>query len=106
LLVVAGNAIRRVPIDVNIAWAAADRSLAQTENGRILEVLKQTNWRIEGPNGAAAILKLNPSTLRGRIKKLGVARSREGVPKFRDIWRKRRRALANQNEQPAFSLTF
>jgi hypothetical protein len=44
--------------------------------------------------------------LRGRIKKLGVARSREGVPKFRDIWRKRRHALANQNERSAFSLTF
>jgi transcriptional regulator with GAF, ATPase, and Fis domain len=79
-LVVAGKAIGRVPIDVNIARAAADRLLAQTEKERILEVLKQTNWRIEGPNGAAAILKLNPSTLRGRIKKLGVERSREGFP--------------------------
>ena len=66
--------------EVNIARASADRSLAQTEKERILEVLKQTNWRIEGSNGAAAILKLNPSTLRGRIKKLGVERSREGVP--------------------------
>jgi transcriptional regulator with GAF, ATPase, and Fis domain len=79
-LVVAGKAIGRVPIDVNIARAAADRLLAQTEKERILEVLKQTNWRIEGPNGAAAILKLNPSTLHGRMKKLRVARSREGVP--------------------------
>jgi transcriptional regulator with GAF, ATPase, and Fis domain len=66
--------------EVNITRPSADRSLAQTEKERILEVLKQTNWRIEGPNGAAAILKLNPSTLRGRIKKLGVERSREGVP--------------------------
>jgi formate hydrogenlyase transcriptional activator len=66
--------------EVNVARASADRSLAETEKERILEVLKQTNWRIEGPNGAAAILKLNPSTLRGRIKKLGVGRSREGVP--------------------------
>ena len=66
--------------EVNVARASADRSLAQTEKERILEVLKQTNWRIEGPTGAAAILKLNPSTLRGRIKKLGVERSREGVP--------------------------
>jgi hypothetical protein len=70
------------------------------------EVLKQTDWRIESPHGAAAIFKLNPSTLRGRIKMLGVARSREGVPKFRYIWRKRRRPLANQNERSAFSLTF
>jgi formate hydrogenlyase transcriptional activator len=70
----------RSDAEVKIPWASADRSLAQTEKERILEVLKQTNWRIEGPNGAAAILKLNASTLRSRIKKLGVKRSREGVP--------------------------
>jgi hypothetical protein len=60
------------------------------------EVPKQTDWRIESPNGAAAIFKLNPSTLRGRIKMLGVARRREGVPKFRYIWRKRRRPLESK----------
>jgi PAS domain S-box-containing protein len=53
-------------------------SLAENEKGLILAVLKQTHWRIEGPSGAAAILKLNPSTLRSRMKKLGVERSREG----------------------------
>jgi transcriptional regulator with GAF, ATPase, and Fis domain len=62
------------------ASTSADRSLAHTEKERIIEVLKQTKWRIEGPNGAAAILKVNPSTLRSRIKKLGVERSRDGVP--------------------------
>jgi formate hydrogenlyase transcriptional activator len=66
--------------EVNITRTSADRSLAQTEKERILDVLKQTNWRIEGPNGAAAILKLNPSTLRSRMKKLGIERSREGLP--------------------------
>jgi PAS domain S-box-containing protein len=59
---------------------STDRSLAETEKEHIIEVLKQTNWRIEGPNGAAVILKLNPSTLRSRIKKLGIERSRDGVP--------------------------
>ena len=34
---------------------------------------------IEGPDGAAAILKLNPSTLRSRIKKLRVERSRDST---------------------------
>jgi transcriptional regulator with GAF, ATPase, and Fis domain len=32
------------------------------------------------PAGAAAILKLNPSTLRSRMEKLGVERSRDGIP--------------------------
>jgi formate hydrogenlyase transcriptional activator len=77
----AADALQARPgAEVNIARAATDRSLAQTDKEHILEVLKQTNWRIEGPNGAAAILKLNPSTLRGRMKKLGVERSREGAP--------------------------
>ena len=40
----------------------------------IREVLGRTQWRIAGPRGAAAILGLNPSTLRSRIKKLGIAR--------------------------------
>jgi formate hydrogenlyase transcriptional activator len=62
------------------ASTPADRSLAHTEKERIIEVLKQTKWRIEGPNGAAAILKVTPSTLRSRVKKLGVERSRDGVP--------------------------
>ena len=61
------------------AAPAADRSLAQIDKERIIAVLKQTNWHIEGPNGAAAILKLNPSTLRSRIKKLGVERSRDST---------------------------
>jgi DNA-binding NtrC family response regulator len=59
---------------------SADRSLARTEREQIIAVLKQTNWRIAGPNGAAAILKVNQSTLRSRIKKLGVERSREDIP--------------------------
>jgi hypothetical protein len=33
------------------------------------------NWVIAGPRGAAAVLGLNPSTLRNRIKKLGISPS-------------------------------
>lgn len=40
----------------------------------ILHVLQETSWKIEGEDGAAAILGLNPSTLRFRIKKLGISR--------------------------------
>ena len=59
---------------------SGDRSLAQAEKERILDVLRQTHWRIAGAFGAAAILKLNPSTLRTRMKKLGVQRSSDGIP--------------------------
>ena len=54
-------------------------SIDQVERNHILEVLMRTNWRIEGPEGAAALLNLNPSTLRSRMKKLGVQRSTQAV---------------------------
>jgi len=40
----------------------------------IQKVLKETRWKIEGKEGAAAFLGLHPSTLRFRIKKLGLKR--------------------------------
>jgi transcriptional regulator with GAF, ATPase, and Fis domain len=40
----------------------------------ILTVLRQTNWVITGPCGAAKLLDLPPSTLRNRMKKLGITR--------------------------------
>jgi formate hydrogenlyase transcriptional activator len=55
------------------------QSIDQVERNHILEVLMRTNWRIEGPAGAAALLNLNPSTLRSRMKKLGVQRSTQAV---------------------------
>jgi formate hydrogenlyase transcriptional activator len=51
------------------------QSIDQVERNHILDVLMRTNWRIEGTDGAAALLNLNPSTLRSRMKKLGVQRS-------------------------------
>ena len=37
----------------------------------ILDVLKATKWRISGPQGAAVLLGLPPSTLYGKMRKLG-----------------------------------
>jgi formate hydrogenlyase transcriptional activator len=50
-------------------------ALEDVERNHILAVLKQTKWVIDGPRGAAAVLRLHPNTLRSRLKKLGVARS-------------------------------
>jgi transcriptional regulator with GAF, ATPase, and Fis domain len=50
------------------------KDLATVEREHILRVLQETGWKIEGPSGAADILKLHPSTLRFRIKKLGIHR--------------------------------
>jgi PAS domain S-box-containing protein len=52
-------------------------TLDEAERRHILTALEATGWRISGPNGAAAMLKLNPSTLRFRMKKLGLSRTRK-----------------------------
>jgi formate hydrogenlyase transcriptional activator len=59
--------------------AALPQSIDQVERNHILDVLMRTNWRIEGTDGAAAWLNMNPSTLRSRMKKLGVQRSTRAV---------------------------
>jgi len=51
------------------------KALAELERDHILQALERTQWRIEGKNGAAAVLGLNPSTLRGRMRKDGIHRS-------------------------------
>ncbi|MDR7127931.1 PAS domain S-box-containing protein [Algoriphagus sp. 4150] len=38
----------------------------------IIEVLEHTNWRISGPNGAAAILQMKDKTLFAKMKRLGI----------------------------------
>jgi PAS domain S-box-containing protein len=51
------------------------QSLAAVERSHILSVLKQTDWVIDGPRGAAKVLGLHPNTLRNRMKKLDITRS-------------------------------
>ena len=48
--------------------------LADLEHDHILQVLQRTSWRIEGKNGAALLLGVNPSTLRARMRKAGICR--------------------------------
>src|SRR5262249_2440407 len=50
-------------------------SLEAVERNYILTVLQQTDWVITGPRGAAKLLPPPPSTLRNRMKKLGITRA-------------------------------
>ena len=50
-------------------------TLEEIDRTHIVEVLHRTGWKIDGADGAARLLKLHPSTLRSRIKKLGIRRS-------------------------------
>jgi transcriptional regulator with GAF, ATPase, and Fis domain len=49
-------------------------TLEALERNHIIAVLKRAAWVIEGPNGAARLLGMKPSTMRHRLKKLGIAR--------------------------------
>jgi formate hydrogenlyase transcriptional activator len=51
------------------------RSLEAAERKHIESVLVSTGWVIEGRKGAATILHINPSTLRSRMRRLGIQRS-------------------------------
>jgi formate hydrogenlyase transcriptional activator len=47
-------------------------TLEDVERAHITNILAETRWQIEGPQGAANQLGLNPSTLRGKMRKLGI----------------------------------
>ena len=48
--------------------------LSSMERSHITKILEQTNWKISGDKGAAAILGIPSSTLRSKMKRLGIAR--------------------------------
>jgi two-component system, NtrC family, response regulator HydG len=54
------------------------KSMAQQERDHIIAVLTQTNWKLNGKGGAAELLMMNASTLRSRMKKLGISKKHEG----------------------------
>jgi formate hydrogenlyase transcriptional activator len=60
--------LRRAPA------AADDGSLDAVERRHIGDVLRQCDWRINGAGNAADKLGLHPSTLRFRLRKLGISR--------------------------------
>ena len=45
------------------------------ERENILAALRQTEWKVYGQHGAAALLGIKPSTLASRIKKMGLTRA-------------------------------
>ena len=61
------------------AKSEANASLEAIQRARVLEVLHQTRWRIEGSKGAAVILGLHPNTLRSRLRKWGIQKPSKAI---------------------------
>jgi formate hydrogenlyase transcriptional activator len=49
-------------------------TMEEAERQHILRALRQTEWRISGPKGAAKMLGMKRTTLQARMRKLGVRR--------------------------------
>jgi formate hydrogenlyase transcriptional activator len=64
-----------VPTVASVNEEPAPLALQALERRHIVDVLRKTRGIIEGPQGAARLLELKPSTARFRIRKLGIARS-------------------------------
>lgn len=47
-------------------------SLEDVQRIHIIKILKQCDWKIDGIDGASDLLQIKPSTLRDRMKKLGI----------------------------------
>ena len=65
------------PAQPDVAMTRPDRRnrsepLDEVVSNHIRRVLGQTEGRVSGPGGAAEVLGINPSTLRSRMKKLGI----------------------------------
>ena len=52
----------------------APKGLKEIEREYIVNTLKDCDWKVEGADGAAAVLGLKPSTLRSRMKKMRIQR--------------------------------
>jgi formate hydrogenlyase transcriptional activator len=65
------------PAEPSFSPSANSGSLSTLDDAQrqhILQVLRQTRWRISGPTGAAAILGMKRTTLQARMRKLGIKR--------------------------------
>jgi DNA-binding NtrC family response regulator len=70
---------KRSALPVAATGARPDAGLAETlvevERNQIAAALQRSGGVIEGPRGAASLLKMHPNTLRSRMEKLGIRRA-------------------------------
>jgi formate hydrogenlyase transcriptional activator len=93
-VILSSGSTLRVPVEELKARTAAGpqqkraeaQTLADAERAHILRVLQETRWVLAGANGAAARLGMNRSTLRFRMKKLGIERGHQDLKAGHEPW--------------------
>jgi formate hydrogenlyase transcriptional activator len=69
-----GSTLRIEKLQLDATAVDHSMNLEDVERNHILRVLEGTGWRVSGKNGASGILGLKDSTLRSRMRKLGIMR--------------------------------
>jgi transcriptional regulator with GAF, ATPase, and Fis domain len=64
-----GEGVAAAGLEVQIL---TDPEMRERERANIVAALTKSGGRIHGPGGAAELLRINPSTLASRIRKLGL----------------------------------
>lgn len=75
LIISKGETLELRQLSAKKQGAIAAVTLEDVERQHIEMILDDTHGRIKGPNGAAELLGLNPSTLYSRMRKLGLQKS-------------------------------
>ncbi|HYA97541.1 MAG TPA: sigma 54-interacting transcriptional regulator [Methylomirabilota bacterium] len=70
----AGVPVSAVSSAATVNLAAPIATLEESERQHILRALRQSEWRVAGPRGAAALLGMKRTTLQARMRKLGIRR--------------------------------
>jgi formate hydrogenlyase transcriptional activator len=78
-VILSSGPLLQVPLkDLKVSGSEASprksETLQEAERKHILAALRETNWVVGGPNGAATRLGMNRSTLQFRMKKMGMTR--------------------------------
>jgi formate hydrogenlyase transcriptional activator len=74
MIITTGPVLQVEMPQISAALRAENTSLREMERKHILAILKTTDWRVRGKNGAAEILGLKPTTLEARMRKLDIQR--------------------------------
>jgi PAS domain S-box-containing protein len=62
-----------LPVQANDdATFLTEKEMRDFQKNNLVAALKQTNWRVSGPDGAAELLGVKPTTLADRIRTLGI----------------------------------
>ncbi len=82
-VILSPGTVLRAPLE-SLSWSerstpAEPKTLDQAESAYILKAIKEADWVIGGPNGAAKKLGLKRTTLISKMRRLGLSRSTEAA---------------------------